>query len=214
MPFLQHERTLATRFVRRAGALGGIGLARAASAGHPLDPENPSTFSVYASRSNLESGVAKFGVEVANALPAVEQYWRGTVALDAPAATRGEWQSAVAWIRDDRVVRVLVNVGDDAKLAELPATLTRVYGSPGRTRGAVTTWNLPGGLSATLGHRSDHLAHHRRLDGGPDASNCFADERRAFGYGRDPDWGRCSRRDDHMLHGPRRRAREREPRAA
>ena len=150
MPFLQHERTLATRFVRRAGALGGIGLARAASAGHPLDPENPSTFSVYASRSNLESGVAKFGVEVANALPAVEQYWRGTVALDAPAATRGEWQSAVAWIRDDRVVRVLVNVGDDAKLAELPATLTRVYGSPGRTRGAVTTWNLPGGVSATL----------------------------------------------------------------
>jgi hypothetical protein len=149
-PFLQHEKSLATRLVRRAGAFGGIGLARAARSDRQLDPQNPSTFAVYESRSNLEAGVAKFGVEIANALPVAEGYWHGTVALDAPAANRGEWQSAVAWLRDDRVVRVLVNVGDDAKLAELPAVLAKVYGSTGRTQGTETTWEQPGGLSATL----------------------------------------------------------------
>jgi hypothetical protein len=148
--FLQHEKTVATRLVRRAGALGGIGLARAARPDRQLDPNNPSSFGTYASRSSLEPGVAKFGVLVANALPAAEEYWKGAVSLVPAEGTKTDWLSAVAWLRDGRVIRILLNVSDDTKLGDLPGALASVYGGPGITKGTVTTWSLPGALSAKL----------------------------------------------------------------
>jgi len=149
-PFLQNERTLATRLVKKVGALGGIGLARAARPDHQLDPNSPSSFGTYASRSNLEASVAKFGVLVANALPAAEDYWKGAVSLVPPAGPKDGWGSGVAWLRDGQVVRVLLNVGDDTKLGDLPAALAGAYAAPGITNGAVTTWSLPGGVWTRL----------------------------------------------------------------
>jgi len=149
-PFLQHQETLATRLVRRTGALAGIGLARAARPDHQLDPSAPSTFSTYSSRSGLEPGLAKFGVEVANAVPAAEVYWRGAVALAPAADAKSDWLTAVAWLRDGHVTRVLLNVSDETKLGDLPSTLASVFGSPGTTKTTVTTWSLSGGHSAIL----------------------------------------------------------------
>jgi hypothetical protein len=51
---------------------------------------------------------------------------------------------------DGRVVRALVNILQDDKLGDLPQLLAETYGSHGATRGAVTTWSLPGGIVATL----------------------------------------------------------------
>lgn len=130
--------------------MGGIGLARAARPDHQLDPNSSSSFGTYASRSNLEASVAKFGVLVANALPAAEDYWKGAVALIPAAGSNDNWASGIAWIHDGQVVRVLLNIGDDTKLGDLPATLAGAYGVPGTTKGAVTTWSLPGRVWARL----------------------------------------------------------------
>jgi hypothetical protein len=151
--FLQHEKLLARSLVRRTGGLSGIGLARASRGDHELKADAPSTFSVYSSRSALDTALAKFGVLVANAIPSTEQYWRGAVALVSPssdAGARGPWFGGVVWLRDGRVVRALVNLLQDDKLGDLPQLLVETYGSPGATRGAVTTWSLPGGIVATL----------------------------------------------------------------
>jgi hypothetical protein len=151
--FLQHEKPLARSLVRRTGGLPGIGLARASRADHELKSDTPSTFSVYASRSGLDSTTAKFGVLAANAVPTTEQYWRGAVALvptTADAGERGPWFTGVVWLRDGHVVRALVNLLQDDKLGDLPQLLAETYGFPGTTRAAVTTWSLPGGVVATL----------------------------------------------------------------
>jgi hypothetical protein len=151
--YLQHEKALARSLVRRTGGLSGIGLARASRPDRELKPDTPSTFSVYSSRSGLDSAPAKFGVMVANALPATELYWRGAVALVPASGDSGaesSWFRAVVWLRDGHVVRALVNPLHEETLGDLPQLLQATYGSPGTTRGAVTTWSLASGVTATL----------------------------------------------------------------
>ena len=114
-PFLQGERKLQAKLVSRAGGLSGIGLARAARPDHQLNPDDAATFSIYSARSKLDPAVARFGVMVANALPAVESYWQGAVALLPGDGVASAWTSAIVWMRDGRVARVLVNIADDDK---------------------------------------------------------------------------------------------------
>ncbi len=148
--FLQDEKRFATKLVRRVGAFGGIGLARGSRVDHKLTPEEPASFAVYSSRSRLKPKTAKFGVLVANALPAAEDYWKGAVALQPPKDSNVNWMSAVVWLRDGKVSRALLNVSNDDKLGDLPKILAQVYGAPGKTLGTVTTWSVPGGLTITL----------------------------------------------------------------
>lgn len=138
------------RLVGSAGALSGIGLARASRSDRQLSATDPASYSVYASRSGLETKLARLGVLVANAVPATESFWKGAVALDPPKEAKGAWLSAVVWLREDRIVRVLVNVGDEKTLGELPKLLNGIYERPGSTKGTITTWTLADGTSARL----------------------------------------------------------------
>jgi len=150
-PYLQHEKTLARTFARRAGALGGIGLARASRPDHQLKADDASTFSVYSSRSELDAASAKLGVLVANGLPDAEKFWDGAVALLPGERGGTDWSRAIVWLRDGHVARVLVDVLVEAdKLGELPAKLTALYGVAGATKGTVTSWKLADGTSVTL----------------------------------------------------------------
>ena len=95
--------------------------------------------------------MAKLGVLVANAIPSTEAYWRGAVTLDPPDGTKTEWLSAVVWLRNDVVVRVLLNVSDATQArGTADLSLAAVYGAAGTTKGAVTVWQLPDGVTATL----------------------------------------------------------------
>ncbi|WP_437778986.1 hypothetical protein [Sorangium sp. So ce1097] len=60
------------------------------------------------------------------------------------------WGNAVVWLREDRVIRVVVNLSADDKLGGLPGVLAGIYGAPGSTQGTVTTWTLPSGITAKL----------------------------------------------------------------
>ena len=143
-PFLQGEKKLQTKLLRRAGGLAGVGLARASRTDHQLNPDDPATFAIYSSRSKLDQPVAKFGVMIANALPQTEAYWHGAVVLLPGEGAKTDWRSAVVWIRDGKVARILVNITADDKLGDLPKTLADIYGAPGTTQGTVTTWSLAG----------------------------------------------------------------------
>lgn len=149
-PYLQNEKKLVMRLAATTGALSGVGLARASRADHQVSAEDAASFAVFSSRSGLDSKMAKLGVLIANAIPDAEAYWKGTVTLDPPKEAKGTWLGAVVWLRDDRVVRAVLNVADDKKLGTLPKTLAEVYGSPGTTRGTITTWSLPNGVTAKL----------------------------------------------------------------
>lgn len=150
-PYLQHEKALARAFAYRAGALGGIGLARASRPDRQLKADDASTFAVYSSRSELDAAPAKFGVLVANALPDAEKYWSGTVALFPADPSSGDWPRAVVWLRDGHVTRALVNVVvETEKLGDVPTKLGTFYGSAGTTKGTVTTWPLTDGTTVTL----------------------------------------------------------------
>lgn len=54
------------------------------------------------------------------------------------------------WLREGRVVRVVVNLLADDKLGDMPGALAGIYGTPGSTQGTVTTWSLPSGVMAKL----------------------------------------------------------------
>lgn len=150
-PYLQHEHELQWRFVSETGALGAIGLARATRSPSTLDPTVPSTYAVYTQRSGLDAATARLGVQIANALGATEKYWDGTVALSLGKDTNDDtWGDATVWLHDGHVARVLVNFASSAKLPDLAATLTTLYGKPGATTAAVTTWTLDGGITARL----------------------------------------------------------------
>lgn len=149
-PFLQSEKTLQNKLVKRAGFLGGIGLARATQSDHKLKPDVPASYTVYSSRSRLDGTTAKLGVQIANAIPDAESYWQGAVALIPGEGASPDWGNAIVWMRDGHVVRVLVNVLSDDKLGDLPVALATVYGAPGSTQGTVTTWSLQSGITAKL----------------------------------------------------------------
>jgi hypothetical protein len=149
-PFLQGEKQLQMKLVRRTGALAAIGLAHAARADHLLSPDDPVTFSIYSSRSKLDQHVARFGVMIANALSDTERYWRGAVTLLPSDEVKSDWKSAVVWLRDGKIARVVVNVAADDKLGDLPKALADVYGMPGTIQTTVTTWSLREATTATL----------------------------------------------------------------
>jgi hypothetical protein len=149
-PFLQGEKKLQNKLVKRAGLLGAIGLARATQSDHVLKPDMPASYSVYSSRSRLDPTTAKFGVQIANAIPDAESYWRGAVALIPAEGPSLDWGTAIVWLREGRVVRVLVNMLSDDKLGDMPGMLAGIYGAPGNTQGTITTWSLPNGVAAKL----------------------------------------------------------------
>jgi hypothetical protein len=152
-PYIQHEKALGWDFARRAGALGGIGLARASRPDRHLNPDDASTFAVYSSRSSLDAAPAKLGVLIANALPEVERYWSGAVGLRLGAlgdAGDAVGFTAVVWLRHGHVVRAMLNVLKDDKVGDLPKTLADFYGSPGKSAGTVTKWTLGDGSTVTL----------------------------------------------------------------
>ncbi|MGK3998880.1 hypothetical protein [Sorangium cellulosum] len=39
------------------------------------------------------------------------------------------WGNAVVWLREDRVIRVVVNLSADDKLGDLPGVLAGIYGA-------------------------------------------------------------------------------------
>jgi hypothetical protein len=149
-PFLQGEKKLQNKLVKRAGLLGGIGLARATQSDHQLKPDVPASYSFYSSRSKLGGTTAKLAVQLANAIPDAESYWQGAVALVAPEGASPDWGTAIVWVREGRVVRVVVNLLADDKLGDMPGVLAGIYGAPGATQGTVTTWSLPSGVTAKL----------------------------------------------------------------
>jgi hypothetical protein len=147
--YVQHERELQLRFLRRAGVFGAIGLARASRPDRKVEPADPATFAVYTTRTALDPKVARFGVRLANGLPEAEAYWNGAITLDAGPAAK-PWRHAIAWMKDGRVVRLLLNFDDDSKLGAFRTTLGELYGAPGTSAGAVTKWTLDGGVTARL----------------------------------------------------------------
>jgi hypothetical protein len=149
-PFLQGEKKLQNKLVKRAGLLGAIGLARATQSDHVLKPDVPASYSVYSSRSKLDGTTAKLGVQIANAIPDAENYWQGAVALVPPEEASSDWGTAIVWLREGRVVRIVVNLMADDKLGDMPGVLAGTYGAAGSTQGTVTTWSLPSGITAKL----------------------------------------------------------------
>ncbi len=149
-PFLQGEKRFQNKLVKRAGFLGGIGLARATQSDHQIKPDVPASYAVYSSRSKLDGTMAKLGVQIANAIPDAESYWQGAVALVPAEGASSDWGTAVVWLREGRVVRLVVNLLADDKLGDLPGVIAAVYGAEGRTQGTVTTWALPSGITAKL----------------------------------------------------------------
>lgn len=150
-PYLQHETHLQRMFVARTGGLAAIGLSRAAQADRSLKPDEPSTYATYTSRMGLSAAKAKLGVQIANGMPETIKFWTGAVTLVAPAdSPSGPWGAAMVWLRDGKVVRMLIQPTKDDQIGELPSALASVYGGPGTTHGAVTTWSLPSGATARL----------------------------------------------------------------
>jgi len=149
-PYMKAEKRFAYKLSARAGAFPGIGLARATSKDRTLDPEDSGTYKVFSSRSKLEPKVAKFGVQLANGIEKAEEFWKGAIAVLPASTPDATWGSAVVWLTDGRISRILVNVRADDKLGDLPKELAEVYGSAGVTQGSVTKWEIPGGVTATL----------------------------------------------------------------
>jgi hypothetical protein len=148
--YLRNELRLQRNFVYRTGAFGAIGLARSARRDRKLDPEKTSSYATYSVRSKLDEKTARAGVLLANALAATEKYWTGAVALLPDAASATSWSSALVWLSDGKVSRVLLNVADETKLGELEKQLELTYGKPGKKSGTVAQWALPDGASARL----------------------------------------------------------------
>jgi hypothetical protein len=115
-----------------------------------LKPDVPASYSVYSSRSKLDGTTAKLGVQIANAIPDAENYWQGAVALVPPEEASSDWGTAIVWLREGRVVRIVVNLMADDKLGDMPGVLAGTYGAAGSTQGTVTTWSLPSGITAKL----------------------------------------------------------------
>jgi hypothetical protein len=61
-PFLQGEKKLQNKLVKRAELFGAIGLARAPQSDHKPKPDVPASYSAYSSRSRLDGMIAKLGV--------------------------------------------------------------------------------------------------------------------------------------------------------
>jgi hypothetical protein len=148
--FLQGQKALAAKLIRRSGAFGGIGLARATRPDHKLDPDDASSFLVYSSRSKLAQSAARIGVILANAMPQVEAFWDGAIAVLPSSDAASDWRSAVVWIRDGRVSKILANAKSFDKLGDLPKTLSATYGTAGSGQGTVTKWTLTDGTPVTL----------------------------------------------------------------
>jgi hypothetical protein len=148
--YLRNERALQRKFVLKTGGLAGIGLARAAQSDRSLDPNKRSTYATFSGRSKLDEATSKAGVLLANGVFKAENYWVGAIALvPAPDAAQ-VWSSAMVWVADGKVTRIMLNVADQSKLGELPKTLEAEYGKPSASAGTVTSWQLPNGLSARL----------------------------------------------------------------
>lgn len=125
------------------GGLGGVGLSRGLRGEGGVDPDDPRSFRELRRRADLTTATAALAVQIANHLDEVEAYWSGAVQL-----SRGEskddplWGSAVAWLEDDRVTRILVNVRDHDRVGELRDLVAEHRGEPGTTEGPVTTWPI------------------------------------------------------------------------
>ena len=126
-PFLRSEKRLAVKLAWRTGAFSGIGLARAVQKDRRLDPDASKTYRTYSSRSKLDKTVARFGVMVANGILPAEAYWQGTIALLPGGEAKSEWRSAVVWLRDGKVARILLNVLANDKLGDLPKVVAGTY---------------------------------------------------------------------------------------
>lgn len=142
--FLSREGFFRGRLLRRTGGLGGIGLARAMREDRKLDPEATTTFDTFKFKSKLKGDVAKIAVTVANALPEVEQYFSHTIVLRGGGDVDTRWGVAIVWIRDGKVVRMLVNLSNDEAIPDLAKQLSKGYGDEGATVGTVTTWKVSG----------------------------------------------------------------------
>jgi len=147
--YVRNERELQANFVARTGGLAGVGLSRASRADRNILHDDPSSYAIFASRSQLEAPIAKLGAHIAASLERTEAYWKGAISLEA-GRDKGLWGGAVVWLQDEKVRRVLVNVLDDTELDSLPALLSKEYGAEPSSKGTTHVWQLPGGARATL----------------------------------------------------------------
>lgn len=139
------------RLFSLSGGLAGIGLARAMRSDRIVDPERPETFRLFCQRARITNAGGRLATAIANAIPRVEDYWRGAVQLPKlPEAQAGPWGMPVVWLRDGKVTRILLNIWKGDKLAQLPAIVGATLGQPTSSQGTTTTWNLPGGAVAKL----------------------------------------------------------------
>lgn len=150
-PFQRSEGLYKLMFLSQTGALAGLGMSRL-GADATLEPDNPKSYATYTSRSKLAPKVARVGAIVGATYPAAEAYWAGAISLnlapDDPAAkSASAWGLAIVWLKDQRVSRIILNIKDEEKLAELPATLEAHYKKAGTTAGTITTWELDGAVA-------------------------------------------------------------------
>ncbi len=137
--YLAREREFQVEFVSITGGLAGIGLARSSQPGRALDPARPATYAVFKARSGLNPDVAAFGVRVANGLEATKAYFAGAIELHVGNAA----PSALVWLRDGLVSRVLMNL--DGATPGLQEELSSLYGGPPDDSGTEQTWQVDAG---------------------------------------------------------------------
>jgi hypothetical protein len=155
--YLGKEKSLRYRFVKRTGGIAGVGLARGSRTDHAVDPNTASTFQLFTDRSHVSAGIAKVGATIANASAKVREYWQGAFVIRAGKVPEGTpWGTAVVWIRDGSVARVLVNILQDKTLGDLPKELAAVYGSPSSSSGTSTAWRRSDAeVTLDIGGRAD-----------------------------------------------------------
>jgi len=145
--FVRRERMLQTKFIGSAGALAGLGLARAGKP-EPIDPASTKAYAVYTSRSKLDSESARLGVLIANGVVKAEEHWKGTITLGRGNSANDSWDNAIVWLRDGKVAKVLVNIKTATE--DLSALLDKHYGTQGTKDGSTTTWKLGDGVVVKL----------------------------------------------------------------
>jgi hypothetical protein len=151
-PYLANESSYKREFVHRTGGLAGIGLARASRKDRKVDPTNPSSYAVYASRSRLKDPGARLGVLITNAIQQVEDYWRGSVVLysDEEKGQNKVSSSAIVWFRDEKVSRVMLNLDGSEATQSIKSLLEQTWGAGNPAGERLWTWNLDEHTVATL----------------------------------------------------------------
>jgi hypothetical protein len=150
-PFLTTEKALRGDFEYQTGGLSAVGIARSARGEKGVSIDDPTSYSLVTTYTRVSAGLASLAVAVALAIPETESYWRGVVGLAGVdrGAAASPWDTALVWLAQDKVARVMVRLFDTRKAADALQDLNRLYG-PGATVGQVTKWSLPGGITAKL----------------------------------------------------------------